>query len=145
MVMWHRLQCNCWENTCGQKERLRDQKLMGSKEGNTDKWHLCIEWPLSTSPPCRQNDLAGIRVHMRGTPTCHSTWSCWWAGHLAKTHKRTTLPKQPQGRDILESLDPMPAFTNRARRQAIVLRKHPSGNFHLIIMGDCVIGLKSRT
>lgn len=39
----------------------------------------------------------------------------------------------------------MPAFTNRARRRAIVLRKHPSGKSHLIIMGNCVIGLKSRT
>lgn len=53
--------------------------------------------------------------------------------------------KQSQGRGILESLDPMPAFTNRARKRAIALRKHPSGKLHLIIMGNCVIRLESRT
>lgn len=56
--------------------------------------------------------------------------------------QKSNTPKQSQGRSILESLDPMPAFTNRARRQATVLRKHPSGKFHLIITGNCVIGWK---
>lgn len=68
------------------------------------------------------------------------------AGHLANTTKRaTTLQSHPQGRGILENLDLMPAFANRARRRAIVLRKHPSGKFHLIITGNCGIRLKSRT
>lgn len=65
---------------------------------------------------------------------------------FGKHHKRaTTLQSHPQGRNILENLDLMPAFANRARRRAIVLRKHPSGKFHLIITGNCGIRLKSRT
>lgn len=64
---------------------------------------------------------------------------------FGKHHKRTTtLQSHPQGRSILENLDLMPAFTNRARRRAIILRKHPSGKFHLIIMSNCGIRLKSR-
>lgn len=64
---------------------------------------------------------------------------------FGKHHKRaTTLQSHPQGRSILENLDLMPAFANRARRRAIVLRKHPSGKFHLIITGNCGIRLESR-
>lgn len=64
---------------------------------------------------------------------------------FGKHHKRaTTLQSHPQGRSILENLDLMPAFANRARRRAIVLQKHPSGKFHLIITGNCGIRLKSR-
>lgn len=59
--------------------------------------------------------------------------------------QESDTPKQSQGRGILETLDPMPAFTNRARKRAIALRKHPSGKLHLIITGNCVIKLESRT
>lgn len=61
------------------------------------------------------------------------------------TQKSHRSPKPSQGRRILEDLGLTPAFTNRARRGAIVLQKHPSGKFHLIIMGNCGIRLKSRT
>ena len=133
------------KNIFGQRKRPTGQKLISSKEGNADKWHLCrttSQHLISFQAKWLGRDQS---VCMHGTPTCHSTWPCWRAGHLANTHKRATLQKQSQGRGILESLDPTPAFTNRARRQAIVLRKHPSGKFHLIIMGNCVTRLKSRT
>lgn len=59
--------------------------------------------------------------------------------------QESDTPKQSQGRGILETLDPVPAFTNRARKRAIALRKHPSGKLRLIIMGNYVIKLESRT
>lgn len=66
-------------------DRSEAQERISSREGTT------VEPPLSTSPPCRQNGLAGISVHMHGTPTCHSAWPDAWAGHLANTHKRVAL------------------------------------------------------
>lgn len=106
---------------------------------------IFVEQPLSTSTPCRQNSLAGIRVstcmaHPPVTQPGPADGLATWLNTQA-----SDTPKQSQGRGILETLDPLPAFTNRARKRAIALRKHPSGRLRLIITGNCVIKLESRT
>lgn len=104
---------------------------------------IFVEQPLSTSTPCRQNSLAGITcmAHPPVTQPGPADGLAIWLN----TQESDDTPKQSQGRVILETLDPMPAFTNRARKRAIALRKHPSGKLHLIITGNCVIKLESRT
>lgn len=101
-----------------------------------------LENDLSAFTSLEANQLAGTRVSacMTHPPVTQPGLADGQA--IWQIHTKDDSPKQSQGRSILESLDPMPAFTNRARRRAIILQKHPSGKFHLIIMGNCVIRLK---
>lgn len=135
-------------NRC-ETERLTDQKLtepISPEEGNDDQQHLSRRATQHLTPSLRgtmswQGSVSACVTHPPATqPGPADGRLC--GRHTQKSH---CSPKLSQGRSILEDLDLTPAFTNRARRRAIVSRKHPSGKFHLIIMGNCGIRLKSRT